>query len=344
MGDRSRAFAAGALLGEIGYWLADRGLDVTISWADPIAGPPTMSVGVNGFDLCRIPGVDCTELFTFRPIDVERVEFIAGLAIGSLVPIVDIFVAIRDTIGSALQGEWGWALFELVAGVVGVVVIGVVDVPNIIKDIGKWVDRFGDVSRRTDDAARFFAKTDDLSSPVRVGILKILRRGSYDTLPGLGIADEDILRLARSRRGLGVTARAIERADEVRLAGRWFDEGARRGQYGREAEEVIRDLTGGTARRLKSDDFPEGQFRTPDAVEVDVDGRPVRAHEVKTGDGEFTHEIPSGKIVTTNLGRQLDKDEILLEKVDRKWKGVALLSQRPPGRRRRPPRPERGRP
>ena len=66
LADRTRALAAGAVLGELGYALASFGVDVTLSvlWIPT----PTVVPGVGFLNVCDIPFSGCTELLEFRPL------------------------------------------------------------------------------------------------------------------------------------------------------------------------------------------------------------------------------------------------------------------------------------
>lgn len=315
LADRTRALAAGAVLGELGYWLADRDVSTTISirWTPP---PPSLSVGVGWLDLCNIPLlVNCDELFTFRPIDVQRVEYLLGMIGSGLVPFVDIVAAVRDVIGAALQGQYGWALFEAIGGVIGIVAPVAGDVPGIVKDVGKWTGRFADVSRQVDDAVRAIAKIDELDkvAKVRIALVKLMKSRAYRVLADADMADDDIIRLAKGRQRLDHVADLVEvaKGDGTRVvlgkAGKWFDETARRGQWGKEAEEFVRGLTGGASKRLDTP-VSGGKYRIADSY-VDDAGR-IKVDEVKTGDAELRR--PNGRL-SRGLQTQMDKDAYLLD-------------------------------
>ncbi|HEX2046590.1 MAG TPA: VWA domain-containing protein [Acidimicrobiales bacterium] len=315
LADRTRAFAAGAVLGELGYWLADRGTSTTISirWSP---SPPSLSVGVGVLDLCNIPFiVRCTELVDFRPMHVEQVEYLLGMIGSALIPFVDIVAAVRDTIGAALQGEFGWALFEAIAGVIGIAAPVVGDVPGIVKDAGKWVNRFVDFTRRVEDVVRAIARVDgfDKVAKVRIAVIKLLRPRAYKALSDAGIADDDIVRLAKGRQRLDHVADLVDvaKADGVNVvlakAGGWFDETAKRGQWGKEAEEVIRKAQGGVAKRLEAP-VDDTKFRITDSYRTD--GLRVLVDEVKTGDAQLRR--PDGE-VSKRLQLQIDKDKYLLD-------------------------------
>lgn len=289
LGDRTRAFAAGALLGELGYWLADHGVEPAVSIADPRGPlPPTLSVGVNRLNVCSLPFVSCDELFRFTPVLVDQPEYVAGMITLGLIPFVDIVVAVRDAIGAAVQGEYGWAVFEVVAGALGFFVPVAGDIPGIVKDVGKWVARSADVTRRSDDLLRWLARAGDDTRAFEVlfiPVAKLLKAGAYGTLHGKGMADADIRKLAKGGQSFDEVARLLDDdAVEIARAGRWFDKDAKRGYWGREAEDFVRAQTGGRAKRLDAA-VPGGKYRVLDDY-LD-DGVLKTANEVKTGDGRL---------------------------------------------------------
>ncbi len=306
LADRTRAFAAGALLGEMGYWLADHDLETRVSLADPPGPlPPSLTLGVDKIDLCNVPLVKCTELVSFRPFLVDLPEYVAGMITLGLIPFVDIVVAVRDTIGAAIRGEYGWAVFEVVGGALGFFVPVAGDIPGILKDVGKWVARSSKTVRRGDELLRFVAKSADESRAFEklfIPITKLLKQGSYTTLSGKGLADGDILRLAKGSRSLDevATVLADDAVEVVRGAGKWFDEVAKRGHWGREAEEHVRSLTGGKAKRLDAV-VGTGKYRIVD--DFTDDGVLRTANEVKTGDGRLD----------SRSQLQIDKDRKLLD-------------------------------
>lgn len=302
LADRTRALAAGAVLGETGYWLADQGISTRVSIAyTPL---PTLSVGVGWLDLCNIPFVPCTNLFEFRPVDLEQVEYLIGMIVGGLIPIVDILVTIRDTIGAALQGEYGWAVFELVAGLVGVVGPVVGDAPGIVKDVGKWLDDVFDASKRARKLRQVIstvAGLEDWSPAIRRAIIRLLKSTEWDTLANKGLADNDILRLLkRGKRSIDELAEVFGKAGvDVRSSGRWFDDPLQAGRrFGDDAEDFLRATTNGDKVRFY-DQFPGRSFRELDSL-FTRNGLRI-AGESKSGDGEL---IP-------RLAEQIRKDTVL---------------------------------
>ena len=287
LADRTRALVAGAVLGEIGYWLADQGISTRVSIAyTPF---PSVSVGVGVLDVCNIPFVPCTELFEFRPIDIERVEYLIGLIAGGLIPIVDILVTVRDTIGAALQGEFGWAVFELVAGVIGVVGPVVGDAPGIVKDVGKWLDDVFDASKRARKLRQVIstiAALEDWPVGVRRAIIRLLKGSQWDTLADAGLTDGDILRLlARNKRSIDELAEVLGSSTVNLRSARWFDDPLLAGnRLGDEAEGFLRASTGGEQLRFY-DQFPGRSFREVDSI-FTRSGLRVAA-ESKSGDGEL---------------------------------------------------------
>lgn len=303
LGDRTRAFVAGALLGEIGYWIADRGLTPTIKVLDPPGPiPPTLVPGVNAVDPCNIPFANCQDLVSFEPFLADQPEYLAGMVTLGLIPFVDIVVAVRDTIGAAMRGEWGWAIFEVAAGALGFFVPVAGDIPGIVKDAGKWVAR----TAKSDELIVWVAKASKDSKAFEVlfiPILRVLKPGTYSTLSGK-MSDASIRRLARGGQGLDHIKALIDDAavEIVSTGGRWFDETATRGYWGREAEDFIRAGSGGRAKRFPAP-VDGGKFRIVDDF---VDDGLVRVNEVKTGDGRLD----------TRAQTQINKDAYLVANGD----------------------------
>lgn len=297
--DRTRAFVAGAVLGEVGYALADWGIPVTVSF---VKFPPSISVGIGPLDVCNLPFVPCSELFTFEPIDVERLEYMIGLIAFSFIPLVDIVVAVRDVIGSVLQGEFGWALFEVVAGVFSVAAPGPGDALNVVGDIGKWARRVGANSSSLDELLVIINNVDEFSPAFKKRVIRELTEGAYDTLVAKGVSEDDILRLVAGRRKLAHLADALTRVGvRADSAGKWFDEAADLTRFGGEGENFIQGITGGPSKRLTAKIDGTDEFRFVDSL---VEGAETVAHEVKTGDGRLTSFVR----------RQIRKDKDLLDR------------------------------
>lgn len=284
--------------------MADQGLSATIKILDP-PGPigPTLVPGVNGIDPCAIPFAGCTDLVDFQPFLADQPEYVVGMITLGLIPLVDIAAAVRDTIGAAVQGEYGWAIFEVVGGALGAVVPVAGDLPGIVKDTGKWVAR----TAKSDDVLRFVAQGADETEALQEVFVPILKGLDPDTYASLSstakMNDANILRLAAGGQDLADIARLVDdpAVEIASTGGRWFDATATRGYWGREAEDFVRALTGGVAKRL---DTPVngGKFRVVDDYRKSADGAVV--NEVKTGDGKFNRRLTT----------QLDKDADLLSK------------------------------
>lgn len=65
----------------------------------------------------------------FEPFLADEPEYLVGMITLGLIQFVDIVVAVRDTIGAAMRGEWGWAIFEIAAGALGFFVPLAGDIP-----------------------------------------------------------------------------------------------------------------------------------------------------------------------------------------------------------------------
>jgi hypothetical protein len=311
--DRGRALVSGAVLGEVGYWLADRGTSVGVSLLYPPFGQPTVVPEVGGLSPCDVPFVTCVGLFTFQAVDVEQVEYAIGMVVLGLVPFVDIVVAVRDTIGAAAQGEYGWAVFEALGGALGFFVPVAGDVPGIVKDLGKHISRF---PRSVDEVVRAVAQFEKLGV-VRAPVIKLLKRSVTTELAGKGLTDAGLLGLARGGRSLDELLAAVRGADEVvaGVPGKFYDIGAARGHWGREAEDVVRAAKGGASKRFPTTVQVRGKS-SPRIVDSAVGGPPWSVTEVKTGDGSYD----SGR--SRRMQTQIDKDDELLRTgaaVDYAW-------------------------
>ena len=308
LADRGRALVSGAILGEVGYWLADRGTSVGVSLLYPPFGPPQVVPEVAGLTPCDIPFVKCVDLYTFQAVDVEQVEYAIGMVVLGLVPFVDIVVAVRDTIGAAIQGEYGWAVFEVLGGALGFFVPVAGDVPGIVKDLGKHISRF---PRSLDEVVRAVAQFEKLGA-VRVPVIKLLKRSVTTELAGNGLTDAGLLGLAVGGRSLDELLATVRAADEVApgVPGKFYDLNATRGHWGREAEDVVRAAKGGVSKRFPTTVQVRGKD-SPRIVDSAV-GPPFSLTEVKTGDGAYSSRMQT----------QIDKDSELLQTgaaVDYAW-------------------------
>lgn len=307
VGDRIRSFAVGAVLGEVGYWLADRDVSFDVRIAFTPRPVPVVPLG-DVLDPCRV--FACTELTAFRPVYVDQVEFVLGMIVLGFVPFVDIVVGVRDTVGAALSGEWGWAAFEAGAAALGFFIPLAGDLPNVAKDLIKWASRSAAFVARQAQALRSMARLDALADSDVVALFRLVDPGSAWTLwrnaPQLTAKDLRWI-LETGRQTAGGLATAVANASQVRRVSTqgatvsgdgWFDSRRALEQYGRrgaEAEEFTHRLLGGvrekrleTARGLRKVD-----------VYVEADGLAV---EVKTGDARWD----------TELQEQIDRDVLLL--------------------------------
>ncbi len=304
LADRTRAFAAGALLGELGYWLADHDVEVAVAIAYPRFGPPFLATTVHGIGACSLPLIRCDELTKFQPFLTDLPEYVFGMVLLGLIPFVDIAVAVRDAIGAAMSGEYGWAIFEIAAGALGFFVPVAGDIPGIVKDVGKWLARAVDFGKKSDEIVAFVAKAADdtpAAEKVFVPLVKGFKQASYDVLSNKNVSDTDMIRLAASGQDLDALALVVQRADEVASVGRWFDDALTpRGYWGREAEDFVRTLKGGVSKRFDTLIEGVGKFRIADSAS---DGL-RRLDEVKTGDGRLDDRM----LV------QITKDEDLLDR------------------------------
>ena len=221
---------------------------------------------------------------SFEPFLADLPEYLAGMVALGLIPFVDIVVAVRDAIGAAIRGEYGWAIFEVVAGAFGFFVPVAGDIPGIVKDAGKWVAR----TAKTDELIVWMAraaKENKAYEVLFIPVLRVLKAGTYATLSSK-MSDASIRRLARGGQGLDHIAALIDDAavEIASTGGKWFDETATRGYWGREAEDFVRGGSGGRAKRFPAP-VDGGKFRIVDDF-VDDAGL-VKVSEVKTGDGRL---------------------------------------------------------
>jgi len=315
VGDRIRSFAAGAVLGELGYWIADKDLAFQVKLAYnpiPVLGSPVqLVIPIDGFiDLCDF--MECVNLTDFRPIYVDQVEYVVGLIVLGFIPFVDIAVGIRDIIGEALQGQWGWAAFELGAGALGFFIPLAGDIPNVAKDGIKWINRSAALIKRQKVFIKAMARIDELADRHVVQLLWIVDPASAWKLrsKASSLKAEDLRWILRTgRQSASELANAVSHAQDVRRVTTsfvtksgdgWFDSRAALTAYGRrgaEAEDFVRQATAGVAAKRTTN---AGKARFIDSLAT-VNGK-LTAVEVKTGDAKLTAFIQ----------RQIDKDVALL--------------------------------
>jgi len=308
VGDRVRSFAAGLVLGEVGYWMADRGSSFSVKIA--FVPTPQLVIPLDGFfDLCDIQY--CETVTDFRPVYADQVEYLVGMVVGGFIPVVDIVVALRDTVGSALQGEWGWAAFELAFGALGFFVPLAGDVPGVIKDAVKWAKRAATFVRGQADVLKAFARMGDVADATFLLLLKGIDPSAATVLARKAsfMKGDDLRQIIKGgRQSAAQLARALEGASSIRKVTAsatksgdgWFDSANAVRDFkrrGAEAERFVNARTGGSPERLVTN--------ADDVRYVDDLARgsgEVVATEVKTGDG----------LLTRFVERQIAKDRALL--------------------------------
>jgi hypothetical protein len=299
LADRTRALGAGALLGELGYVMADNGIEASLQILYPLVGIPKIVPEVGGISECLLPFTDCEEITSFEPWMVDQAEYVVGMMVVSLVPFADIAAAIRDVIGQLLQGEWGWAIAEVITAAVGFAVPVAGDIPGIIAKVVKWLGRATSRGNKSDELLAVVASSaDDVPAAEKFfpPLVKAVKGSTYDVL-SRHMDDATIMRLVTGGQSLDDLATVINRADSVSRVGRWFDADAVRGRWGREAEDLVRSVTNGASRRIDTPIAGVGHFRIVDSLAGRV------ANEVKTGDG----------VLDDKMLVQITKDEYLLD-------------------------------
>lgn len=299
LADRTRALGAGALLGELGYVMADTGIEASLQILYPLLGPPRIVAEVGGISECLLPFTRCEEITSFEPWMVDQAEYVVGMMVVSLIPFADVAAAVRDVIGQLLQGEWGWAIAEVLTASLGFVVPVAGDIPGVLAKVAKWLGRAASRGKKADELLEVVATSaDDVPAAEKFfpPLVKAIKGSTYDVL-SQHMDDATIMRLVTGGQSLDDLATVVNRADEVTRVGKWFDEGAVRGRWGREAEDLLRSTTQGVSRRLDTPIDGVGQFRIIDSLA----GR--AANEVKTGDG----------VLDDKMLVQITKDEYLLD-------------------------------
>ncbi|WP_396043433.1 VWA domain-containing protein [Cellulomonas sp. P22] len=318
--EQARAFLVGAVLGEVGYALADQGVSgsTKVGWTT-IGGRPYPIADIGFVKPCSLPGATCVEV-AFSPMLTEQVTYVVGMTVVSFIPVADVVVSVRDVIGLIMQGDTVGAIIEAALGVVGLAE-WVGDVPGVIADVTRWARHGKNYQRMIDEALTSFARMADDAASARSASVTVSAaggsiaddafsasvrafRGSQHAVLTQHLADADLRKLAAGRRGarsLDDLANALSKADSVRSAGKWFDDPVPTGLgFGRQAEQHLQSLFSGVGKRINVSIGGKTEARFIDSFS-DVGGTRI-ARESKTGDGKLSSFVR----------RQVEKDKKML--------------------------------